>query len=358
MTGVGARFDSLRLSSPEMRRLGLALALSLAMHLFAWGGYEADKKFGWWQRLHWPTWLPRLAIMKIVPAPVPQNNEPQLTFVEVAQPAAEAPQNTKYYSSQNSRAADPTKGNKDVPQLNGKQIEVVKTENAPRPDFNKLQPSPPAPPQQKSQPATRPGDLTLGKPENSRPAGAGASAHHQTGARAAIAPTTQQANEARMRDPPFIFLEEERLKWSVMQLDRAFKNKLGAWQQANSSLRLSHGGKASRERIAKTRRCQLVSDFGRARGHAVKTIIAHLVESFLRRHKRATPLKRARCHAAGTRIVPDTAPGGRAPGGAERGPSTRTPSPPTRRAAPRARPRPHPPTSRSAETLAVSPARR
>jgi outer membrane biosynthesis protein TonB len=105
--------------------------------------------------------------MKVVPAPVPQNNEAQLTFVEVAQPATEAPQNTKYYSSQNSRAAGPTKGNKDVPQLNGKQIEVVKTENVPRPDFNKLQPSPPAP-QQKLQPATRPGDLTLGKPENSR----------------------------------------------------------------------------------------------------------------------------------------------------------------------------------------------
>jgi TonB family protein len=87
--------------------------------------------------------------------------------VEVAQPAAEAPQNTKYYSSQNSRAAGPTKGDKDVPQLNGKQTEVVKTENVPRPDFNKLQPAAPAP-QQKLQPAVRPGDLTLGKPENSQ----------------------------------------------------------------------------------------------------------------------------------------------------------------------------------------------
>jgi hypothetical protein len=168
MTGVGARFDSLRLSSPEMRRLGLALALSLAVHLLGWGGYEADKQLGWSQRLHWPTWLPRLAIMKITPSPVPQNNDAQLTFVEVAQPAAEAPQNTKYYSSQNSRAAGPTQGNKDVPQLNGKQIEVVKTENVPRPDFNKLQPAAPTP-QQKLQPAARLGDLTLGKPKNSQP---------------------------------------------------------------------------------------------------------------------------------------------------------------------------------------------
>ena len=150
-----------------MRRLGLALALSLTVHLFAWGGYETGKQLGWWQRLHWPTWLPRLAIMKVVPVPPPQNNEEQLTFVEVAQPTTEAPPNAKYYSSQNSRAAGQTKGDKDIPQLNGKQTEVAKTENVPRPNVNKLQPSPPAS-QQKLQPAIRPGDLTLGKPENSQ----------------------------------------------------------------------------------------------------------------------------------------------------------------------------------------------
>ena len=167
MAGISARFDSLRLSSPEMRRLGLALALSLTVHLFAWGGYETGKQLGWWQRLHWPAWLPRLAIMKVVPVPPPQNNEEQLTFVEVAQPTTEAPPNAKYYSSQNSRAAGQTKGDKDIPQLNGKQTEVAKTENVPRPNVNKLQPSPPAS-QQKLQPAIRPGDLTLGKPENSQ----------------------------------------------------------------------------------------------------------------------------------------------------------------------------------------------
>jgi outer membrane biosynthesis protein TonB len=166
MAGVGAPFDSLRLSSPEMRRLGLALALSLAIHLLGWGGYEADKKFGLRERLHLPAWL-QLVAKKITEPPKPQNNEPQLTFVEVAQPTAEAPQNTKYYSSQNSRAASQIKGDKDIPQLNGKQTEVAKTENVPRPDFNKLQPATPAP-QQKLQPAIRPGDLTLGKSENSQ----------------------------------------------------------------------------------------------------------------------------------------------------------------------------------------------
>ena len=167
MTGVGAQFDSLRFSSPEMRRLALVLALSLGLHLLAWGGYEAGKQRGVWQQLHWPAWLDHLAIMKVVPQPARQNNEPQLTFVEVEQPTTEAPQNANYYSSQNSQAAGPTRGNKDVPQLKGKQTEVAKTENVPRPVFNKLQPATPAP-QQKLQPAAQPGDLTLGKPEDSK----------------------------------------------------------------------------------------------------------------------------------------------------------------------------------------------
>jgi hypothetical protein len=174
MTGVGAPVDSLRLSRREMRRLSLVLALSLLLHLLGWGGYEAGRELGWWQRWHWPTWLPHLAILKVKPPP-PENKDEQLVFVDVSQPSAEAPKNTKYYSSQNSRAADATKGDKEIPQLNGKQIEVVKTENVPRPSVNKLQPSPPTPQQKPSPaaaqpkplPANQPGDLTLGRPETS-----------------------------------------------------------------------------------------------------------------------------------------------------------------------------------------------
>jgi hypothetical protein len=117
--------------------------------------------------LHWPVWLHHLAIMKVVPVPVPQSHEEPLTFVEVAQPTTEAPPNAKYYSSQNSRAADQANRDLNIPQLNGKQTEVAKTENVPRPDINKLQPARPAP-QQALQPAVQPGDLTLGKPEDSR----------------------------------------------------------------------------------------------------------------------------------------------------------------------------------------------
>lgn len=165
MTGIGAPVGTLRLSSPELRRLGLALVLSFAVHLLGWGGYAAGKGLNWWQQWHWPRWLPQLTVLKINPLPLP-NNEQQLVFVEVPRPSTEAPPTAKYYSSRNSRAADPTQGNKDVPQLNGKQAEVVKTENVPRPDFNQRQPSPPAQPQQSSL-ATRAADLMLGQSVNS-----------------------------------------------------------------------------------------------------------------------------------------------------------------------------------------------
>jgi len=196
MTGVGAQIGSLRFSSPEVRRLGLALALSLGLHMFAWGGYEAGKHLGLWQRLHWPAWLYHLAIMKVVPMAQPQSREEPLVFVNVEQPAAEAPQNAKYYSSQNSRAADPTMGNRDVPQLNGKQIEIAKTENVPRPDFNKLQPAPPAQPQE-SPLAVPPGDLTLGKPEDSKP-------QEQPRPR-----TMKQAREQQSHRSPGVQMKEE-----------------------------------------------------------------------------------------------------------------------------------------------------
>ena len=163
MAGVGAQFDSLRSSSLEIRRLGLALALSATVHLLAWGGYEAGKELNLWQRLHWPGWLPRLAIMKIEPSSVLRNNEESLTFVDVAQPTAEAPKNAKYYSNQNSRAANQTKGDKNIPQLNGKQTEIAKTEDVARQVLSKLQPAAQQVNQreEESRPTLEPGDLTL-----------------------------------------------------------------------------------------------------------------------------------------------------------------------------------------------------
>lgn len=164
MTEAGVH--SLRINRPESRRLALALALSLAAHLLVWGSYELGEKLGLWQSWHWPAWLHHLEKMK-QPAVV-QNNEPQLTFVEVEQPTTEAPKNAKYYSSQNSRAANPdAKHDTSVPQINGKQTEVPKVENVARPDFNKLQPTIAHEEPQPKNPT--PSDLTLLNPGNLQP---------------------------------------------------------------------------------------------------------------------------------------------------------------------------------------------
>jgi outer membrane biosynthesis protein TonB len=96
-----------------------------------------------------------------------------LIFVNVnpAQATAEAPKNAKYYSDKNSRAANPEPDKiTEIPKIDGKQTEVVKTETIPHEKFTPLQPSRPAQqpqepqPEIKPKPAYTPGDLTLAKP--------------------------------------------------------------------------------------------------------------------------------------------------------------------------------------------------
>lgn len=167
MTVAGTQLNSLRLSGSESRRLALVLALSLAAHLLTWGGYEAGKDFGWWRVWHWPVWL-QLLTQKINAFPVREvHEEPPLEFVTVEQPSTEPPlEDTKYFSTRNSRAANPDADkDTDIPKLNGKQTDVPKTEDVPRPDFDKLQPAPAAQPQR----AMNAGDLTLGKPPVQQP---------------------------------------------------------------------------------------------------------------------------------------------------------------------------------------------
>lgn len=166
MAGAGTTLETLRLNRRETGRLGLALSLSLAAHLLVWGGYEIGRQSGIWQRLPRVAWLQRALKMAAPPA---QNREQPLEFVMVEQPSATPPANTKYYSSQNSRAANPD-ASRDLPlpQINGKQTDAPKTETTPKPNFNKLQPAPqPANrPQTPPSPAVAPGDLTLASPKD------------------------------------------------------------------------------------------------------------------------------------------------------------------------------------------------
>ena len=170
---------SLRPEQAEVSRLAWAFAISLAVHLLVFGGYHTGQKYHVWQNLHWPAWLHAPKILqeafkpKQSPPPPPRQQDIPLIFVNVnpAQATAEAPKNAKYYSDKNSRAANPEPDKiTEIPKIDGKQTEVVKTEEIPRQKFTPLQPSRPAQqpqepqPELKPKPAYTPGDLTLAKP--------------------------------------------------------------------------------------------------------------------------------------------------------------------------------------------------
>jgi len=94
-------------------------------------------------------------------------------FVNVspAQATAEPPKDAKFYSDKNSRAANPEPVKiTETPKIDGKQVQVAKTEDIPREKFVPLQPARPVQPSQEAQPEVKPkpayapGDLTMAKP--------------------------------------------------------------------------------------------------------------------------------------------------------------------------------------------------
>jgi hypothetical protein len=170
---------SLRLEQAEFSRLAWAFAISLAFHLLIFGTYHTGQKYHLWQHLHWPAWLqpPKILteLLKKKEAPHPPRlpQDIPLMFVNVspAQATAEPPKDAKYYSDKNSRAANPQADKiTEIPKIDGKQTEVVKTEDISRPNFAPLQPSRPAQQPKEAQPeikpkaALPPGDLVMAKP--------------------------------------------------------------------------------------------------------------------------------------------------------------------------------------------------
>jgi len=176
----------LRVGRLELTSLALAFVLSLALHSLFWGTYALGKHFHWWEKMHWPVW-----VQKPTQPPPPQprqppmDREPPLMFVEVTEPSIEVPKETKFYSDQNSVAANPEpKRDEKVPEIDGKQEHVVKTEDVERNKFP-LAPDPPKPsptepekePVADAQPKPKPapGTMTVAKadlkpePEHKRP---------------------------------------------------------------------------------------------------------------------------------------------------------------------------------------------
>jgi len=175
---------SLRPGRFEYKRLGWALLISLMFHLLCYGGYEFTRTVlpVWMERVKFLAALAHQLEKKKVVTPPPVATEPPLMFVEVNPAAAtpEPPKNAKYYSSQNSKAANAdSQLDTDIPKIAGQQEHVPKTEDAPRKSIP-LQPSP-APqkeaqkaeqeqPAEQAKPKPPVGDLAMAKPEpNLRP---------------------------------------------------------------------------------------------------------------------------------------------------------------------------------------------
>ena len=159
-----------------------ALIFSLVIHLTVFGTWKWGQTEGWWRNFTFPAWMhltPKLLTpmtsktIKIFPKQPQQ--PPQLVFVDVdpafSQPTP--PKAAKFYSANNTVAANPTPKNENIPEIQGRQNKEVKTtENTtlkPKP----LQPSPPAQektaaPEAKALPkmAYTPGDLVMAKPQD------------------------------------------------------------------------------------------------------------------------------------------------------------------------------------------------
>ena len=191
---------SLRPGRYDHKRLLWALAISLSFHLLCYGTYEFSRKVlpGWLERMKILAALAhQLEIKKPTPPPPPPS-DPPMVFVEVNPAAAtpEPPKDAKFYSSQNSKAADAENAaDKDMPKITGNQEHVAKAEDAPRKNVP-LQPTPAPPsqeqPEERAKPKPAVGDLAMAKPTPESKPDTGTAEHSR--------PRT--IVEAKMRQPP------------------------------------------------------------------------------------------------------------------------------------------------------------
>ncbi len=188
MSVRGVQAWSLRPEMAEWQRLVRAFVYSILLHLLLWGGYEANRRWQLWER------IPMLARIKSSlssqprvsePAEQTPSSEPPLVFIDVSphQAAAEPPQHAQFYSSRDSRAANPEADRETgVPKITGTQTQVPKTEDVPRQQFETLQPALPAaaPAESEPAPSLAPGDLVLARPQEQPQPGQGRSQRPRT----------------------------------------------------------------------------------------------------------------------------------------------------------------------------------
>jgi hypothetical protein len=180
MAASGKHQSTERRGREDTSRLAWAFVLSLLLHVVVFGVYRTGNEFDWWNKFPWPQWLrsPKMLTELVKQSQQQQLSVPReipLQFIDVspAQTAPEPPKDPKYYSNKDSVAANPEpQVDTEVPKIDGKQIQVAKTEDVPRVTPAPLQPTPPPsrepqPPEEEQKPklAEPPGDLALAKAE-------------------------------------------------------------------------------------------------------------------------------------------------------------------------------------------------
>lgn len=167
---------------PAEHLLRRALVISVVAHILFYGCFALGQRYGWWKKELHPFWFhhkPTAAELKKAELAKqvlkPQQQMPELVFVETDPTAVvEAPKDAKYYSSHNSKAANPDATiASDTPKIDGRQTHVIKTQTATVAKISPLQPSPPkATPAETDEAESKPkpkggppvGDLTMAKP--------------------------------------------------------------------------------------------------------------------------------------------------------------------------------------------------
>lgn len=228
MSSSSGTETSLRAGRLEVSRLAWAFAISLALHLFAFGTYQIGHKLGVWEKIEAPAWMKKsrmlTELLSSAKEQPPEDREAPLLFVETSssQAVLEAPKNAPYYSDKNTLAANPEADlDSNVPTLDGTQTQVPKTEDTPREKFVPLQPALPPEPEPvpvaeetKPNPAEAPGELTLAKAEP-KPV-------EQPNPPSAPRPRPRTLQEARARQP------EQQIPGERMKQVGGIKARIGA----------------------------------------------------------------------------------------------------------------------------------
>jgi outer membrane biosynthesis protein TonB len=153
-----------------------ALIISLLIHLAVFGtlrwGHALNIRLPAWMHLP-PKLFMSTSARNIFLSRKPPSQPSQLNFVDVDPALAEAvpPKTPKFYSANNSVAANPVPKNELIPEIRGRQDKVIKTTEDTRLKPQPLQPSPPkqsatTAPEARPLPkkAYAPGDLVLANP--------------------------------------------------------------------------------------------------------------------------------------------------------------------------------------------------